>query len=77
MRKSTLKFALIGILLIFAIAPVLILGVVGTFSIIGYSNDVRMNELSTVSMSKAGAVETIMSGYIADATALSKMDTVV
>ena len=56
MRKSTLKFALIGILLIFAIAPVLILGVVGTFSIIGYSNDVRMNELSTVSMSKAGAV---------------------
>lgn len=77
MRKSTLKFALIGILLVFAIAPVLILGVVGTFSIIGYSNDVRMNELSTVSLSKAGAVETIMSGYIADATALSKMDTVV
>lgn len=77
MRKSTLKFALIGILLIFAILPILILGVVGTFSINGYSNNVRMNELSTVSLSKAGAVETIMSGYIADATALSKMDTVV
>ncbi|MCM1166459.1 MAG: diguanylate cyclase [Lachnospiraceae bacterium] len=77
MRKSTLKFALIGILLIFAIAPVLILGAVGTFSVIGYSNDVRMNELSTVSASKAGAVETIMSDFIADATALSKMDTVV
>lgn len=77
MKKSTLKFALIGILLAFAITPVLILGVVGTFSIIGYSNDVRMNELSTVSASKAASVETIISGYIADATALSKTDTVV
>lgn len=77
MRKSTLKFALIGILLIFAIVPILILGVVGSVSINGYSYNVRMNELSTVSLSKAGAVETIMSGYIADATALSKMDTVV
>ncbi|MDE7362781.1 MAG: diguanylate cyclase [Oscillospiraceae bacterium] len=77
MRKSTLKFALIGVLLIFAIAPVLVLGVVGTFSIIGYSNDVRMNELSTVSASKAASIETIMSGFVADATALSKMDTVV
>ncbi len=77
MRKSTLKFALIGILLIFAIAPVLILGVVGTFSVIGYSNDVRMNELSTVSQSKAGSVNTLMSDYVADATALSKMTTVV
>ncbi|MBD5128393.1 MAG: sensor domain-containing diguanylate cyclase [Ruminococcaceae bacterium] len=77
MRQSTLKLALIGILLIFAIAPVLILGAVGTFSIIGYSNDVRMNELTTVSATKAGAVETIMSGYISDATALSKMDVVV
>lgn len=77
MRKSTLKFALIGILLIFAIAPVLILGAVGTFSIIGYSNDVRMNELSTVSQSKAGSISTLMSDYVADATALSKMTTVV
>lgn len=77
MRKSTLKFALIGILRIFAIAPVLILGVVGTFSVIGYSNDVRMNELSTVSQSKAGSVNTLMSDYVADATALSKMTTVV
>lgn len=77
MRKSTLKFALIGILLIFAIAPVLILGAVGTFSVIGYSNDVRMNELSTVSQSKAGSINTLMSDYVADATALSKMTTVV
>ena len=77
MRKSTLKFALIGILLIFAIAPVLILGAVGTFSIIGYSSDVRMNELSTVSQSKAGSINTLMSDYVADATALSKMSVVV
>lgn len=77
MRKSTLKFALIAILLIFAIVPVLVLGAVGTFSVIGYSNDVRMNELSTVSQSKAGSINTLMSDYVADATALSKMTTVV
>lgn len=77
MRKSTLKYALIGILLIFAIAPALILGAVGTFSIFGYGSDVRMNELSSVSLSKSGSLNTLLSGYSADAAALSKMNVVV
>lgn len=77
MRKSTLKVSLMGILLVFAIAPVLILGVVGTFSIIGYNNDVRMNELTTVSLSKSASLDMLMSDYVADAYALSKMQAVV
>ena len=77
MKKSSLKFGLIGILVAFAIAPVLILGIVGTFSVINYSNDVRMSELSDVSLSKAGVVNTLFEGYQSTATALSKMDNVI
>ncbi|MDE6726636.1 MAG: diguanylate cyclase [Oscillospiraceae bacterium] len=77
MKKSSLKFALIGVLIVFAIVPVLILGVVGTFSIIGYTNNVRMGELSDVSLSKAGMVNTIFEGYQSGATALAKMNSVV
>ena len=77
MKKSSLKFGLIGILVAFAIVPVLILGIVGTFSVINYSNDVRMSELSDVSLSKAGVVNTLFEGYQSTATALSKMDNVI
>lgn len=77
MKKSSLKLGLIGILVAFAIVPVLILGVVGTFSVINYTNDVKMNELSDVSLSKSGVVNTMFESYQSYATALSKMDNVV
>lgn len=77
MKKKSLKFGLVGILVAFTILPVLILGGVGTFSIIGYANNVRMNELSDVSKSKAGMINTLFESYVAQATALSKMDTVI
>ncbi len=77
MKKSTLKLGLIGVLLLFAIIPTLILGVVGTFITINHSKTVRLNELSTVSLTKSGAVDIIFTGYVDSAMALSKMDTVV
>lgn len=77
MKKSSLKFGLIGVLLVFAIVPVLILGLVGTFSVIGYSDNVRLGELSDVSLSKAGAINTVLESYQAKATGLAKMDKVV
>lgn len=77
MKKSSMKLMLIGILVVFAIVPVLILGVVGTFSIIGYSNNVRMAELSDISLSKAGVVNTVLEGYQANATALAKTANVI
>lgn len=77
MKKSSLKFGLIGVLLVFAIVPVLVLGLVGTFSVIGYSDNVRMGELTDVSLSKAGAINTVFESYQAKATGLAKMDKVV
>ena len=77
MKKTSMKFTLIGILVIFAIVPVLILGIVGTFSIIRYSNNVRMAELSDISLSKAGVVNSILEGYQANATALAKTANVI
>ena len=77
MKKSSLKFWLIGVLLVFAIVPVLVLGVVGTFSVISYSEDVRFGELSDVSLSKAGVINTVFESYRAKATGLAKMDNVV
>ena len=77
MKKSSMKFGLVGILIVFAVIPVLILGVVGTFSILDYTNDVRMGELSDVSLSRAGAVNTVFESYRAEATGLAKMDNVI
>ena len=77
MKKSSMKFGLVGILVVFAVIPVLILGVVGTFSILNYTNDVRIGELSDVSLSRAGAVNTIFESYRSEATGLAKMTDVI
>lgn len=77
MRKSTLKLGLIGILLIFAFVPTLILGIIGTFATINYSKAVRTNELSTVSLMKSGAVDALFAGYSNSVQALAKMDKII
>lgn len=76
MKKSTLKLGLIGILLIFAFVPTVILGIVGTFATINYSTAVRTNELSTISLTKSGAVDALFSGYRNCVQTLARMDTV-
>ncbi len=77
MKKTSMKFMLIGILVVFAIGPRLGLGIVGTFWINGYYNNVRMAELSDISLSKAGIVNTVLEGYQANATALAKTENVI
>ncbi|MDE7228948.1 MAG: diguanylate cyclase [Oscillospiraceae bacterium] len=77
MKKSTLKLALIGILLIFAFVPTLVLGVVGTFATINYSKEVRTNELKTVSLTKSGAIEALFTSYGNQVQTLAKMSTIV
>ena len=76
MKKSTMKYGLIIVLVIFALVPAIILGIVGTFASSGFSNDVKQEEFSTVTMSKAGTVGTVFAGYMSDASALSKLDEV-
>lgn len=77
MRKSTLKLGLIGVLLLFAFVPALLLGVLGTFITINHSRTARENELVTVSLTKSGTADAVFSGYVDAAAALSKMETVI
>lgn len=77
MSNAKLKVTLTGILIIFAIIPALIVGLVGSFSIASYENNVKSNTLETVSFSKSSAVDELFQGYIADVSAISKLDTVV
>lgn len=77
MKKSTLKLGLIGILLVFAFVPTLILGVIGTFATINYSKTVRTNEFNTVSLTKSGAVDALFAGYTNSVATLAKMDAVI
>lgn len=77
MKKSTMKYGLIVVLVIFALVPAIILGVVGTMASSSFSNDVKLEEFNSVTMSKAGTVGTVFAGYLGDATMLSKLDAVV
>ena len=77
MKKSSMKFGLVGVLIVFAIVPVLILGVVGTFAIMNYTNDVRMGELTDMSLTKSGVINTVFESYQSEATALAKMSSVI
>lgn len=77
MRKSTLKLSLIGILLIFALVPTLIMGLVGTFTMINYSKAVRTNELTTVSLTKSGAIDALFTNYDNCVQTLARMPVVI
>ncbi|MGN1111230.1 MAG: diguanylate cyclase domain-containing protein [Oscillospiraceae bacterium] len=77
MKKSTLKFGLVGVMLIFVIIPTLIAGVVGTLVTVNYSKGVSVSELSAVSLSKSGSLDAVFSGYINSAKSLSTMTAVI
>lgn len=77
MSNAKLKVVLTVILLLFAIIPALIVGAVGTFSMMGYEKNVKENTVETVALSKSAAVDQLFESYISDITALSKLDAVV
>lgn len=77
MSNAKLKVVLTVVLLVFAIVPAVIVGTVGTFSIVGYEKNVKGDTVSTVSLSKSAAIDQLFEGYIADVNTLSKLDAVV
>lgn len=77
MSKAKLKVVLIGILLVFAIIPALVVGAVGTFAVIGYENDAKTNTLETVALAKSSAVDQLFTGYLSQANLLTKLDAVI
>lgn len=77
MGNAKLKFSLTLILLIFAIVPALVVGAVGTFSIIGYEKNAKLDTLKTVSLSKSSAVDQIFTDYVSVTSTLSKLEPVI
>ncbi|MBQ4165559.1 MAG: hypothetical protein IJD85_04470, partial [Oscillospiraceae bacterium] len=61
MNNAKLKVVLTTILLVFAIVPALIVGVVGTLSISGYESYIKTDTLSAVAKSKSVALDQLFS----------------
>ncbi len=77
MKKNTMKYSLIIVLVVFAIVPAIIIGAVGAVSAIGFNNSVRESEFQNGSYAKASSLGTLFSKYSSDAAALAKLNVVV
>ncbi len=77
MNNAKLKVVLTAILLVFAIVPALIVGVVGTFSIAGYESSAKTDTLSAVSKSKSVALDQLFSYYTGTVGMLSKSEVII
>ncbi len=74
MANAKLKVVLTAILLVFAIVPALIVGVVGTFSIIGYESSAKTDTLAVVARSKSVALDQLFSYYTANVSTIAKSE---
>ncbi len=74
MSNAKLKVVLTAILLVFAIVPSLIAGMVGTFSIIGYETNAKEDTLAVVSKSKSVALDNLFNQYIGNVSAVAKSE---
>lgn len=74
MSNFKLKIVLTVIMLVFSIIPAVIVGTIGTFSIMGYERSVKENTLQRVSESKSAAVKQLFNGYISVVRAAAKSE---
>lgn len=77
MKKATMKYYLIAVLVIFALVPAFVLGAVGIVSSIGFNESIRESEFQSGALAKASALGTMFSKYTSDASGLAKLDVVV
>ncbi len=77
MSNAKLKHVLTIILLVFAILPSLIVGIVGTFSVIGYESDAKTDTLQVVSRSKSVALDHLFSHYMGTVNSLAKSEIII
>ena len=77
MNNAKLKVVLTAILLVFAIVPALIVGLVGTFSLAGYESSTKTNTLSAVAKSKSVALDQLFSYYTGTVGMISKSEVVI
>lgn len=77
MGNFKLKIVLTVIMLVFSIIPAVVVGAIGTFSIMGYERSVKENTLQRVSESKSAAVKQLFNGYLSVVRATAKSETAV
>ena len=77
MGNFKLKIVLTVIMLVFSIIPAVIVGAIGTFSIMGYERSVKENTLQRVSESKSAAVKQLFNGYLTVVKAAAKSETAI
>ncbi len=76
MKRTTMKYSLIAVLIVFAIVPALIIGAVGVVSSMGFDSGIRDTEFQAGTLAKASSLGTLFSKYTSDAAALAKLDIV-
>lgn len=76
MGNFRLKIVLTAIMLIFAILPSVVIGAIGTVSIMGYERTAKENTLRLVSESKSAGITQLFSSYISNVNAVAGTDKV-
>lgn len=77
MGNFRLKIVLTVIMLVFSILPAVIVGAVGTFSVMGYESSVKQNTLRQVAEAKSAGIAELFSHYITGVAASSKVEAVI
>lgn len=74
MSNFKLKYVLTAIMLVFAILPAAIVGVIGTFSVIGYERSAKENTLQQVAESKSAGIKQVFKSYSSIVGAIAKSE---
>lgn len=77
MGNFRLKIVLTVIMLIFSIVPAVIIGTVGTFSVMSYEGSAKRNTLQQVSEAKSAGISEVFSHYISSVNVASKVEVVI
>ena len=74
MGNFRLKYVLTAIMLVFAILPATLIGVIGTFTVMEYDKAAKANTLQQVAESKSAGIKQVFRGYSSIVGAIAKSE---
>ena len=74
MGNLKLKIVLTAVMLVFAIVPAVIVGAIGTFSVMGYERSAKENTLQQVGESKSAGIKQAFKSYSSIVGAIAKSE---
>lgn len=77
MGNLKLKIVLTAVMLVFAIVPAVIVGAIGTFSVMGYERSAKDNTLQQVGESKSAGIKQVFKSYSSIVGAITKSEAAV